>query len=58
MPELSGTFHLYPNPTTGEFWLEGPENMESFGVLITDLSGKILERRENQSGAVRFDLSA
>ena len=56
-PTTSLDFRLYPNPTSGEFWLEGPGNGESFSVQITDLSGKIVERREHQSGAIRFDLS-
>lgn len=49
---------FYPNPTTGMCWLELPQASAKTEVLITDVAGKIIERRmvENER-KVAFDLS-
>jgi len=37
---------VFPNPTKGAFVLELPDGMKNASVLITDVAGRIIERRE------------
>ena len=57
--QLNGSEPLfYPNPTTGFCWLELPATVGTTEVLITDVAGKVIERRlAKDERKLQFDLS-
>jgi hypothetical protein len=56
---LVGKFiRVYPNPSKGIFVLELPDGAKNASVLITDVSGRIIERRVVMGeNAISFNLS-
>jgi Zn-dependent metalloprotease len=55
---VSGDPKFYPNPTTGLCWLELPNTQSSTEVLITDVTGKVIDRViVKDQRKIQFDLS-
>lgn len=50
----TNTFKLYPNPTSGKFHIELPQN--NFNICIQDISGRIVFEQENCSDKTEIDV--
>lgn len=48
---------LYPNPTTGVFYITFSNPLQNVQIILTDLNGRILNRFKGNGNKVRFDLS-
>jgi|SRR6478736_1064512 hypothetical protein len=48
---------LYPNPTTGKFFIEFSKELNNVDVYIIDVSGKMIKRSKGNGNKLDFDLS-
>jgi len=48
---------LYPNPTTGKFFIEFSKALNNVDVYIIDVSGKMIKRSKGNGYKLDFDLS-
>lgn len=48
--------YFYPNPTAETFTVELPEK-EAFGLLISDIMGRLIYERKNATGTITIDAS-
>ncbi len=55
--EEHGDIKIYPNPNNGAFTLELPEGTANATVVITDISGKVIEVKSNSEQTMYFDMS-
>ena len=55
--EEHGDIKIYPNPNNGAFTLELPEGTANANVVITDISGKVIEVKSNSEQTMYFDMS-
>lgn len=54
---LGEEFNVYPNPTTGVFYVEVPHDVKADRIVIMDMTGKIVDSRTNAEGKVQFNMS-
>ncbi len=54
--EATGSIKVYPNPNNGSFTLELPEGTSNATVMITDISGKVIEVKSNSEETMYFDM--
>ncbi len=55
---LGEEFNVYPNPTTGVFYVEVPHDVKADRIVIMDMTGKIVDSRTNAEGKVQFNMSS
>ena len=48
---------LYPNPTTGRFYITFSKAIDNATVQIVDVSGKVIQRVKGSGTRLEFDLS-
>jgi hypothetical protein len=48
---------LYPNPTTGRFFIQFNKELKNASVLLMDMSGKVVEQVAGNGYRLSFDLS-
>ncbi len=48
---------LYPNPTTGQFTVRLVKPLQNATVIIMDILGHIVSRREENGSILHYDLS-
>lgn len=49
---------LYPNPTTGKFYITFSKAIDNATVQIIDVNGKVVQRVRGSSTRLEFDLSS
>ena len=47
---------LYPNPTTGTFFITFSKKLEKAKVMLTDINGKVLQQTTGNGYQLTFDL--
>jgi len=47
---------LYPNPTTGKFFMTFSKKLENARVMLTDINGKVLQQFTGNGYQLTFDL--
>ena len=55
--EFQSVDALYPNPTTGKFFIEFSKTLNNVDVYIIDVSGKMIMRSKGNGNKLDFDLS-
>lgn len=51
-------FQLYPNPSSGHFWIALPDELNDATIQIIDLAGNVVfQRQENFQGQLKVDLN-
>lgn len=48
---------LYPNPTTGKFFITFSKELKNARILLTDMNGKIIQQSTGNGYRLSFDLS-
>ena len=48
---------LYPNPTTGKFFITFSKPLKNATLRLTDLNGKVVQQAKGNGGKIEFDLS-
>jgi len=48
---------LYPNPTTGKFFIEFSKTMNNADIHIIDVNGKMIRQSRGNGNKIDFDLS-
>jgi hypothetical protein len=49
---------LYPNPTTGKFFITFSKPLKNATLRLTDINGKIVQQARGNGSKIEFDLSA
>lgn len=49
---------LYPNPTTGKFFITFSKPLKNATLRLTDLNGKVVQQARGNGSKIAFDLSA
>jgi len=58
MDEVLGEeFHVYPNPSTGVFFVEIPHDIKADRIIVMDMAGKVIDSKANAEGKVQFNMS-
>lgn len=58
MEEYQRVDALYPNPTTGKFFVTFSRELKNAKVLLTDINGKVIQQFIGNGYKLNFDLSS
>lgn len=54
---LGEEFRVYPNPSTGVFFVEIPHDIKAERIVVMDIAGKVIDSKTNAEGKVQFNMS-